>query len=245
MKVINPKSGPRNFMKDMGYTYYSGNPLRKLDEVTLNRIISKHDKSGYCIVSACRATFYTDGTPVPNDVDVGSIPPEKLADEKQVIIFNNARTKELRQKIISANRSFLPVFGGFKEENAETSSFEKSFIVFNFDRKGNLSDMDSLYQDCLNWGKEYNQDAILVKKPDGKPYYASCVKGSEGNVDMEFSGEYTLNDITQMYFTALKKINDTNFKGKPQRFTFEGVYLNPYPVSTAEMAYRVHTNEIL
>lgn len=228
-----------NFMNELDYASDNGNPMQVLDEETVNRITTKHNDSGYCILSACRSRFYKDGTEVPRGEEASDS--ELLKGEKLASI-NNKRTLELKKMIIEKNYSFLPVYGGFKEEGASSASFEKSFIVFNFDRRGNTKDINDLVNDCMEMGKHFNQDSILVKKPNSKPYYANC---TTGEVDVEFDGDYTLNDLTQMYFTALKKVqSDDNLKGKPQRFTFEGVYINPKPISVHESTRRHYMNEI-
>ena len=59
-------------------------------------------------------------------------------------------------------------------------------------------------------------------------------------------GRFIGDDIAQEYFTALKKTNksDDEIKGKVQRFTFEGVYLNPSPVGVQAKTKRHLINEI-
>lgn len=241
-----------NLLFELGYASDNNHSLQKLNETTLNRIINKHNFDGYVIVSACRSRFYKDTEQeVPKNEIVDD---ELLACGEQLNKINNKRTIALKQMIINDNHSFLPVYGGYKEIGSDKPSmYEKSFIIFNFDRTGKITSMDELYNDALKYGEEFNQDSILVKKPNENPYY---VKTNEniGDVDFVFDGDYTLNDLTQMYFTALKKfqkkktdgtfVPEDELIGKPQRFTFEGVYINPSPVSVHEATRRHYMCEI-
>lgn len=241
-----------NLLYSLGYASDNNHPLRKVDEATINRIVNKHNFDGYVIVSACRSRFYKDTEEeVPNDEIVAD---ELLARGEQLNKINNRRTVELKQMIINDNHSFLPVYGGYKEIGSKNPSiYEKSFIIFNFNRRGEITSMDELYKDALKYGAKFNQDTVLIKKPNEKPYYVKTNKNI-GDVDFVFDGDYTLNDLTQMYFTALKKFqkknadgtfeDETSLTGKPQRFTFEGVYINPAPISVHEATRRHYLNEL-
>lgn len=270
-KVINEST---NFVSEFGYSTDNGGNIRKIDEETLNRIIGHHDASGYAILSACRSRFFKDDeNEVPRDVYNEEDAPKdsifitsmneynkyknsnatlavadaNLVSGQKLSAINNRRTIILKNKIIKSNMSFIPVYGGYKEIGSNVTSYEKSFIVFNFDRKGNKFDNDYLVNNAIQLGKEFDQDSVLIKLPNKSPKYIITDPNNMnfGETDFEFSGDYTLNDITQEYFTALKKIkNDSNSVGKPQRFTFEGVYINPSPRSVHEATRRHHMNEL-
>lgn len=243
-----------NFLNELEYPtgeYKRGGMPRldSLDEATLNRIVGRHDKVGYAIVSACRQYIYKNGTPVLVD-EMDSVSDEEILSGASLRAENNKRTIALRNAIKNANYSYLPVYGGFKEIGSENpAEYEKSFIIFNYDRKGTPRDIDELCDFAIECGKEFYQDSVLIKKPGEAPYYVTTnIEGKIGqrDTDIVFSGEYTLNDITQAYFTALKKINksDDEINGKVQRFTFEGVYLNPSPVGVQAKTKRHLINEI-
>ena len=251
MKIINKKYGPKSFLYELDYPtecVIGGMPV--LNEANLNRIKGFHNDAGYIIISASRSMIYKDGTPVPRK-DMESVSEDEILSGSALAACNNKRTIELKQKIIYNNFSFLPVYGGFKEVGTNNpSEYEKSFIVFNFDRKGNPTDINELVSKGIEWGKEFDQDSILIKRPDESPRYIITNPEAKniGDIDFEFEGNYTLNDVTQMYFTALKKLNvepdSPEFKGKAQRFTFEGVYLNPAPNSVQAATKRYLSNEL-
>lgn len=288
IKIINNSNPCAFLMRDLDYVSDNGYGIAPMTEASLNRIVNKHDKGGYCIISACRGRWFKDGAEVPRDVtsedanhngftEVTNLEEYKKAAAKNKPTFvkyanilsgaklqaiNNKRTVALKNKIIGADYSFIPVYGGFKEEGSPVASYESSFIVLPFTRKGVEKSVDELVADCLDWGEEFNQDSILVKRIGEAPKYYNCVGAKKGvsDTDIVFSGEYTLNDITQMFFTALKQyrqkkiddngnpilddngnyvyVNDTELKGKPQRFTFEGIYGNTAPIGVQAKTMR-------
>ena len=198
-----------------GCTKYGMQPM---NEVTLNRILHKKHftGNGLCMVSASRG--------------------ERTVEE------NNAKTEELKNDLSSLGYGYIPMYGGFKEKRDDGSVeqvFEKSFMVFPYNRKGEEIDFEQLKDDMLALGKKYEQESILVKAPDAAPVYLNC---TTGDVDMEFSKDdanIKVNDMAQDYFSSLKKLPkgatdeegnlSKDFEGKPQRFTFESCYLNEEP----------------
>lgn len=201
--------------------------FRVLTETTLNRIAKGHDKDGYVMISACRG----DALKNPKS-------------DQQVHDENNVRTRNLLKDIQSYKYSYIPVYGGYKETGSEKASIEKSFIVFPYDRSSNTSiDYETFLDNMTQLGKKYNQDAILVKKPNSSPQYFDCR-------EMEFVGtpfkNASLNDMQKEFFTALKGWSDISNKGdeiswmgKPQRFTYEESYLDnsPYNIMNSHMRY--------
>lgn len=194
--------------------------LLKLTEANLNRISKGHEKDGYAILSASRH-YYSEQE-------------------------NNLRAKKLVSKLRSKHYSYIPVYGGYKEYGAEKPSIEKSFIVYPYDIHSHEQlDWDTFEQDMIDLGIEFEQDSILICRPNSKPYY----KGLKSEVkDSECYSNVTLNDVTKDYFTAIKKWSDMSLNrknhswenGNPQRFTFESfededlvpeLYIDPYPGS--------------
>lgn len=200
-----------------------------LDESTLNRLVSGHDKDGYVIISASRG--------------------DKTAEE------NNKRFSELKSKVNKYGYSYIPVFGGYKEEdNGEV--LEKSLFVLPYNRvlgtKVEPEYFDDFLSSMIDLGKYYNQDSILVKTPTDKPKYLDL---STMEYDKPFDGELKLNDIAQVYFTSMKKWNTDKYgdtiKGKPQRFTYTqtenltNVYLMEQPKTINEAHRRSLLGEII
>lgn len=198
-----------------------------LSEVNLNRIIKGHEEDGYVIISPCRSKENLER-------EIG----EPLNDQ-QAVDENSKRVKELKNYLNSNGFSYIPVLGGYHEEGVEKSSYEKSFIVYPFNRKGEKVDFEEFFDKMLAQAEKYNQDSILRKAPGEKAQYIT----QDGNVDMEFNG-VTLNGISQEYFTAIKKFESSSEKGKPQRFSFECLYFNA-PGSIMETHKRYSLNELL
>lgn len=193
----------------------------KLTEATLNRLVKGHDKDGYIILSASRG----DKTEVEN----------------------NRRFEELKQKVWNLGYSYIPVFGGYSEEE-HGEVFEKSLFVLAKNKKEAEVDFDKFVEDMTEIGSSYEQDSILVKYPDKAPMYLNL---STGEFDRPFDGDIKLNDITQMYFTALKKWNADKYgdkiQGKPQRYTytFKEVYLSEQPKTISGAHRRSSNGEIV
>lgn len=194
---------------------------RKLDESTLNRLIKGHDKDGYAIISASR------GDKTPSE--------------------NNKRFDELKEKVWSLGYSYVPVFGGYKEDDFG-EVLEKSLFVLPKNKRSGDIDLEKFFSDMRELGKEYEQDSVLVKYPDENPRYLEL---STGELGAPFDGELLLNDVTQQYFTSLKKWNVDKYgdsiNGKPQRYTFttNEVYLREQPKTISEAHRRSLLGEIV
>ena len=175
--------------------------LLKLTEANLNRISKGHEKDGYIILSAFRSTL----THVKNDI----------------------RTTELRNWLRSKHYSYIRVYGKYRENISNEFKLEKSFVVYPFDIvTKDIQTWETFEKDLISIAKKYDQDSILICRPNEKPFY----KGLKPDVpdSPHFSGT-KLNDVVQDYFTALKKWSDISLNRKnhawnngfPQRFTFE------------------------
>ena len=212
---------PKNFLKEM-FNYESNNsPMPLLTEITVNRLLGKHYNSGFAIVSASRS--------------------ENTNQE------NNQLTKELFLKLKNNPYSYIPVFGGFIENKGsenEQHVYEKSFLILNYNKKGEELPFQDLKNFALEICSEYNQESVVLKSPDGNPKTLT----RNGEVDIEFSGDIKINDLTQEYFTSFVKTRnvdkDNQDKRKQSRLTFEGVYINPPPASYPERYARYLSGEI-
>lgn len=226
-----------------------------LTETTLNRVMGGHDKFGYAMISGMRDNLYRDKN--GNVYSVFSGEDKKSPDDKEIEIGtqdwvdeNNKRTKELRTKLKSSTYSYIPVYGGFKEEGSNTAKIEKSFIVFPYNiSTKEYMDFDEFKENLLNIGASFQQDSILIKAPDSNPVYIDCKTKKPD--DYTFTNK-KVNDIAQEYFTALKKWDDSSkkgkdhfTKGKPQRFTFESLYMNDFPNSISEHRRRSLNGELV
>ena len=212
---------PKNFLKEIFNREANNLPMPLLTEITVNRLLGKHYNSGFVIVSASRS--------------------ENTNQE------NNQLTKELFLKLKNSNYSYIPVFGGFIENKGsenEQHVYEKSFLILNYNKEGEELPFQDLKNFALEIWSEYNQDSVLLKSPNGQPQYIT--RG--GDVDMEFSGDIKINDLTQEYFTSFVKTRnidkDNQDKRKQSRLTFEGVYINPPPATYSERHIRYLSGEI-
>jgi hypothetical protein len=150
------------------------------------------------------------------------------------------------EDIKQTNYSYTPTYGGFIENlgtEKETNVYERSFIIYNKDKRGNNLDFNDLYEFGLEMCRKYNQDSFLVQAPNDKPKYIK----QDGSVDYEFSGGKVFNDLSQEYFTDLHK--NTHKSGdvsnrKPTRFSFTEAYVNPKPQSYSERHVRWLNGEV-
>lgn len=185
------------------------NDYTKLTEATLNRLIKGHDNDGYIIISASRG--------------------DKTAEE------NNRRFAELKKTVKMNGYSFIPVFGGYKEDGGEV--FEKSLYVLPVSANEERADFEVFFKDMVDIANVYSQEAILVKRVGEHPRYYNLSNDTYGS---PFTG-VTINDVLQQYFAALKMWNTDKYgdkiKGKPQRFTFHELYIDEQPrtISGAHM----------
>jgi len=148
-------------------------------------IKGKHAEKGYCIVSACRG----DKTRVEN----------------------NARTKQLAADIKSAGYSYMPVYGGYiEDDNGEV--LEASFVIFNYDNRGNSGDFNDLKSFAIDMCDKYNQDSILICEPGSVPTYYDR-NGQIVSDPSKSSDKVKVNDKNEPYFTK--------FKNKSKQFTYD------------------------
>lgn len=226
-----------------------------LTEANLNRVVSGHDKMGYVILSASRQNLYKTPSGEIYSVFSGEEKRSPLDKElkpgsKEHTDANNIRTKKLLSYLRSNNYSYVPVYGGYKEAGTDKASTEKSFIVLPYDKESRqYIDFDTFADSLLKESQEFQQDTILIKYPNKNPDYYDCKSGKP--LGYNFSST-VLNDITKEYFTALKgwgdisnKDSNTFTKGKPQRFSFEGMYMNDFPNTINEHRIRSSLGELV
>jgi hypothetical protein len=178
----------------------------------LYQLLDKHSENGYIIVSLC------------NDED------------------------DCVRKLITILKkspwSYMPVYGGFIENKGkenETVVYEKSFMIFNYDKKGNPNKLDDLFNFGVELSKKFNQDSFLYHEPGKKPTYYKY-----GKHISVFSDKMKFNDYAEMYFTGLHQ-NTHEYSGIPAkvtRFKFIGCYANPKPQVVCTRFMRDKAGEI-
>lgn len=190
---------------------YEDRKLEQFNEA-LYQLLDKHSENGYIIVSLC------------NDEDD--------CVRKLITIFKKSPW------------SYMPVYGGFienKGEENETVVYEKSFMIFNYDKKGNPNKLDDLFNFGVELSEKFNQDSFLYHEPGKKPTYYKY-----GKHISVFSDKMKFNDYAEMYFTDLHK-NTHEYSGiaaKVTRFKFIGCYANPKPQVVCTRFMRDKAGEI-
>jgi hypothetical protein len=91
---------------------------------------------------------------------------------------NNKRTKELEDEIVRADYSFKHALGGYTYEGADGYTKEKSFVVFNYYRDGESGDFERLEDFALDMCELFDQQSVLIAKPNEVPVY----KDRDGNL---------------------------------------------------------------
>ena len=221
-----------NFLSEIRGQTKNNAPIVPITEVNAKSLIDKHSKSGYVILSPCRGYF--DFNLNPN------------TDKEKLSSINNIRIRELIELIKESGFSYTPVYGGFIEnqgEENEENVYERSFIIYPYNKKGELMNFELLRDFAIEMGKRFNQDSVLIKEPNGNAKYVK----QNGDIDFEFGDNIEFNDLTQTYFTDLHK-NTNKFKDMskrtPTRFSFVESYINPAPQSLNESHSRWLNNEV-
>ena len=179
----------------------NGKKLQPLTEATLDRCLTYHGDHGFVILSANR----TDKTPAENYISTGKL----LADLKGLGL------------------SYFTVYGGYQENTGKFASYETSFFIPAKDRGGNPIDMDTLVSEAMKLGTKYDQDSILVKRPDEYPCWIGTRPGDNlGKITNVFDETTQVNDASQQYFTSLIKAKYANLHldepSRLKRFTYMG-----------------------
>lgn len=151
------------------------------EKSSLERMVGKHGKTGYIIVSACT--------------------PRNTYDE------NELATKRLEQEIIRSEYPYKRVYGGY--HNPETDiecNYETSFYIYNYrynDETGKyaVGDFNDLMELGKKWCEEFGQDSVMVVKPNEAAIY---IDSSGRKKNSRESKKIWKNDYTRENFTSLK-----------------------------------------
>lgn len=223
-----------------------------LSETSLNRL-RMHGENGMVIVSACRSEVDSSNPELSlrdefeKDAEfVGglkSIDSDALYDfEHEWLKKRNARKdKELLDDIRKSGYSYTPVFGGYKGTDDVQSSYEPSYVVYNYKRGGEPGDFEELLQYALEWCGKYRQDSVFVQRPGEAPVYLNR-HGEQVNSTSTKNTKY--NRYGEMFFTTTSR-DKTN----PQQFTsdiqFENRYIPLRPACYTEKMRRTKQGEYI
>ena len=223
-----------NFLWEFRPHTTNNGKLVSINEVNVKSMLDRHSENGFIAISPCRG--YADFDIDPSEPDAQ----QKLAE------INNKRIKECISLIKASGFSYTPVYSGFIENQGtddEQNVYERSFIVYNNKKDGEAPDFKELYDFGIELARKYNQDSVLVKAPGEPPRYIT----QNGDVDMEFSGKTSFNDLSQEYFTDMHKNTDKfgNISNRrPTRFSYVESYINPAPQCLNEAHVRALNGEI-
>lgn len=223
---------PNNFLAEMDFSSTNNSKLVSINETNAKRLIDRHSNNGFIAISPCRG-YEEFG------IDENSPNKNQLLSQA-----NKPRIQDMINRIKNSGFSYTPVFGGFIENKGEENEevvYERSFIIYPYDKQGNLRDFNELKEFGLELTNIYNQDSFLVKAPNESPCYIK----KDGSIDFEPGNNIVFNDFAQQYFTDLHKNTSPNSKSsKPTRFTYLETYINPKPCSYNESYKRYFMGEV-
>ena len=152
---------------------------------------------------------------------------------------NRQNYEALLQLVKNSGYCFIPIYASYTESDKSKNSislYEKSFILLNFDRKNKKIDFNELHNKGLEWTAKFNQDVFLSKVEHSIPEY---VKPS-GEIEKKLSSDSMIYEVAEEFLTDLIK---SKYKNKGS-FIFEGIFVNPGPVTITERMSRDYSNEI-
>ncbi len=161
-----------------------------------------------------------------------------------VIGYGNSdfdKMKEMISTIKSRKYSYMPIYGSFREnigEENETQTFEKSFVIFNYNNKKQVKtdEFSELLDFAMELAQQFNQNSFLYCEPNKNLKYAK----TDGTTIAEYETDTPFNDLTKEYWTYLHQ----NQQQPPTQSTFTGCYINPAPQCYSERHVRYLKGEI-
>ena len=161
-----------------------------------------------------------------------------------VIGYGNSdfdKIKEIISTVKSQKYPYMPIYDSFNEnlgEEHETQTFEKSFVIFNYDNKQHceVSKFSKLIQFAIDLAQQFNQDSFLYCEPNKNLKYVK----TDGTTIAEYEPDAPFNDLTKEYWTDLHQ----NKHQPPTQSTFTGCYINPAPQCYSERHVRYLKGEI-
>ena len=231
MKRMGMITESKNFLSEIRNNLSNNAEMVSINENNARRLLDKHTKDGYVVISPCRGfdDFGIDrDTPNANEL---------------LTRANKPRIEALIKAIKDSGFSYTPVYGGFIEnlgtEN-EQNVYERSFIVYPYNKKGELINFENLQKFAIKMCNIFNQDSVLIHAPNQKPTYVN----RNGDVEFELGDKRTFNDYTQEYFTDLHKNTQGKKAKRATRFSYTESYFNPAPQTLNESFIRKANNEI-
>ena len=199
----------KNFLSDLNPATCNGAPLVSITDNRAKTLFDKYSTYGFIIIG------YGN-----NDFD---------------------KIKEMISTVKSKKYSYMPIYGSFNEnpgDENETQTFEKSFVIFNYNNKQHceVGKFSELIQFAIDLAQQFNQDRFLYCEPNKNLKYTK----TDGTTIAEYETDAPFNDLTKEYWTDLHK----NRHQQPTQSTFTGCYINPAPQCYSERHVRYLKGEI-
>ena len=249
MKAYGPKKVILEAVASDGTVVEVERNLMPISESSLNRMLD-HGKTGMVILSACRSAVESTDPKLDLtyefEMDMGgrNIDSDALYDEMEEWLRkrNAVKDKELKDDIKKAGYSFTPVYGGYHGKDDVASSYEPSYVVYNYKRgDDNPGDFYELEQFAIKMCGKYGQESVYVQEPGSAPKYLDA----EGNqVNMFSSNDFKLNRDDQQFFTTTKR-DKANPKTFSADIVFESLYIQLRPASYNENMRRIKSGEYI
>ena len=223
-----------------------------LSETSLNQMM-EHGKTGMIIISGNRSEIDSSDPALSlrKEFDrhveklggYGVIDSDALygMEREWLAKRNKAADKQLKKDIMAAGFSFTPVFGGYHGKDSVVDSYEPSYVVYCYNRKGEPVDFETLKQFGLKECFKFKQESVYIQAPGQPPVYLD----SDGNrMDKSSSLDFKLNRDGEEFFTTTSRD-----KTHPQRFTgdiqFESVCIPLRPGDYNERMRRLKQGEYI
>jgi hypothetical protein len=199
----------KNFLSDFSPATCNGAPLVNINENRTKQLLDRYSCYGFIVIGYGNSDF------------------DKI--------------KEIISTVKSQKYSYMPIYGSFNEnlgEERETQTFEKSFVIFNYDNKQHceVGEFSKLIQFAIDLAQQFNQDSFLYCEPNKNLKYVK----TDGTTIAEYETDTPFNDLTKEYWTDLHQ----NSHQQPTQSTFTGCYINPAPQCYSERHVRYLTGEI-
>lgn len=202
-----------------------------LSESSLNQMMD-HGKTGMIIISSQVSSIEREDPNLDLTAQfeksleqkggIQSIDSDALYDEMQAWLKrrNKAADKQLRDDIHDAGFSYTPVYGGYRMKETGEESHEPSYVVYCYNRNGDLVKFDYLEQFGIEMCRKYKQESVYVQRPGEPPVYLDY----NGNqINRTSSDNFKFNRDQEEYFTTTSRD-----KSSPERFTADIVFENMY-----------------
>lgn len=227
-----------------------------LSESSLNQMM-EHGKTGMIIISASRSEIDSDNPDLSlrssfeHSVNhkfpggLQSLDAEELYDvQREWLRKRNAISDAtLKNEIKAAGYSYTPVYGGYhgNELGPTTDTYEPSYVVYSYDREGQLRDFEQLKEFGILMCRKFKQESVYVQAPGEPPVY---LDGNGDQISSNSSDSFKFNRDQEQFYTTTKRD-----KSSPQRFTadirFNEMYIPLRPADYNERLRRLTEGEFI